>query len=137
MLVSVVLPQPIFPATAICIISKLTLLMLLACSASVLCGYAALFWFAALRYSNEQRAKGTHHITTPKAYNVQGTYNGFAPKLKVFGSKKPKQLRVYLIHDLAKILHITLKIHPIAFYHQHPTLVLLKDKLLVSLIQIP
>ncbi len=35
--------------------------MLLACSASVLCGYAALFGFDALRYSNEQRAKA--HIT--------------------------------------------------------------------------
>jgi hypothetical protein len=35
--------------------------MLLACSASVLCGCAALFWFAALRYSNEQHAKGTHN----------------------------------------------------------------------------
>ena len=136
MLVNVVLPQPIFPATAICIISKLTSLMLLACSASVLCGYAALFWFAALRYSNEQRANGTYNITTPKAYNVQRTYNGFVPKLKVLSTKKSKQLRIYFIYYLAKILWVTLKIHSVALYYQHPTLVLLKDKLLISFIQI-
>ena len=85
--------------------------MLLACSASVLCGYAALALFAASRYSNQQRANGTYNITTPKAYN------GFAPKLKVFGAKKPKQLRIYRIHNLAKVFHIVLKIHPIALYH--------------------
>ena len=53
--------------------------MLLACSASVLRGYTALVLFSALRYSNEQRAKGTYNITTPKAYNVPRTYNGFVP----------------------------------------------------------
>ena len=108
--------------------------MLLACSASVLCGYAALFWFAALRYSNEQRANGTYNITTPKAYNVQRTYNGFVPKLKVLRTKKSKQLRIYLIDYLAKVLWVALKIHPVAFDHQHPTLVLIEDKILVSLI---
>ena len=136
MLVSVVLPQPIFPATAICIISKLTSLMLLACSASVLCGYAALFWFAALRYSNEQRANGTYNITTPKAYNVQRTYNGFVPQLKVFSTKQSKQLCIYLIHYRTKILHISLKIHPITLNHQHSTLVLIIDKILITLVQI-
>ena len=136
MLVSVVLPQPIFPATAICIIFKLTSLMLLACSASVLCGYAALFWFAAWRYSNEQRAKGTHNITTPKAYNVQRTYNGFAPKLEVLSTKKSKKLSIYFVHYLAKIFRITLKIHIVALNHQHSAFVLLEYKLLVTLIQI-
>ena len=108
--------------------------MLLACSASVLCGYTALVLFAASRYSNQQRANGTYNITTPKAYNVQRTYNGFAPKLKVFGAKKPKQLRIYRIHNLAKVFHIVLKIHPIALYHQHSTFVLIIDKILVSLV---
>ena len=91
--------------------------MLLACSASVLCGYAALFWFAALRYSNEQRANGTYNITTPKAYNVQRTHNDFVPKLKVFSTKQSKQLCIYPIHNLAKILRITLKVHSVTFYH--------------------
>ena len=106
--------------------------MLLACSASVLCGYAALFWFAALRYSNEQRANGTYNITTPKACNAQRAYN--VPKLKVLRTKKSKQLRIYFVYYLAKVLWVALKIHPVAFDHQHPTLVLIEDKILVSLI---
>ena len=61
----------------------------------------------------------------------------YVPKLKVLSTKQPKQLRVYLIHNLAKIIHITLKIHSITLYHQHPTFILFKDKLLIPFIQIP
>ena len=61
----------------------------------------------------------------------------YVPKLKVLRTKQAKQLRIYLIDYLTKILRIALEIHPIALDHQHPTLVLIKYKLLIPIIQIP
>ena len=41
----------------------------------------------------------------------------YVPKLEVLGTKQAKQLRIYLIDYLTKILRIALEIHPIALDH--------------------
>ena len=120
MLVSVVLPQPIFPATAICIIFKLTSLMLMARYASV---YG--FPLVALRIWSYAIYVAAHLRSSAATY---------LPKLKVFGTKESKQLRIYLIHHFSKILWIIFKIQTITFYHQYAPLVLFEDKLLVSFV---
>ena len=139
MLVNVVLPQPIFPATAICIIFKLTSLMLLARNASVN-GFAYMARFAHERWfyvDLRRRPFSPQPISQTSFAIFVAEATTYVPKLKVLSTKKSKKLRIYLIHNLAKILHIALKIQSVTFYHQHPTLVLIKDKLLIPLIQIP
>ena len=54
----------------------------------------------------------------------------------VFFGEEAEELRVNLVDDSAEVLGVLLKIHLVALDDQHPTLVLMEDEVLVTLVEV-
>ena len=50
--------------------------------------------------------------------------------------EETEEVGIHLIHDLSQLLRIVQEVEPIDIHHEHLPLILMKDEILVSLVEV-